>query len=112
MSAPVLERPTEESVLFALDALGNSPVKVAASLIEKGITGNRHSAGSCPIAEYLKAQFPGVSVSTYYSSAIYEIGDNGLLDDRKEIVNVENPDPVVRFIREFDNGGYPTLAAL
>jgi hypothetical protein len=84
----------------AVAALGETPESVTEALRAKGIKGYRRMAGSCPIANYLKAcGFPKVSVAT---DAKRYMADS---EDSDESVSF--PKGVRDWISSFDDGKYP-----
>lgn len=58
----------ERAIQKSLERLGRNAHEVAQSLREAGIKGKSIGACSCPIAEYLKAEFQETFVSVGFSS--------------------------------------------
>lgn len=86
-----------ESVRALLLEMGATSEEVANTLRREGIKGDRGTGFSCPVANYLQAKGQdGILVLTNYCTAV---DDNG-----KEVLDVENPEPVSNFIRDFDEG--------
>lgn len=90
----------EEELQAALARLGSSPEEIAESLNTKGISGYRRKPTNCPIANYLKQEFPNVGL-------IY-VGGVVCFDETKKI---PTPTEVREFINGFDKGFYPKLTA-
>ena len=87
--------------LEAIKSLGETPEEVTQALREKGIKGYRCMAGSCPVANYLKAcGFSSVTVSCYAS--MYVNSDKENADERHYL-----PAGVRQWITNFDDGKYP-----
>jgi hypothetical protein len=98
-----------------LGGLGDTPERVAQSLLNKGIKGLRRKGTNCPIANYLKEQgieFFGVNwdyVVIQRYGRWWAAGGYGWTETIADIVS--NPAPVLDFIRAFDGGEYPELEA-
>jgi hypothetical protein len=89
----------ERKLRQELAGLGNTPDEIADKLWTEGITGLRRSASYCPVAQYLRREYPSVSVSST---------NIGVLSDGHGVV-IGAPDPIVDFIYNFDTGSYLAL---
>lgn len=95
---------TEEirtSLAQHLEALGATSQEVAVKLTELDCKGRITRTTLCPVAVYLKrCGFPSAGVSQR----------TVLVDpDDAELISIRTPDPVARFIDDFDDGAYPGL---
>lgn len=86
-----------EATFSCLERLGNTPDEIAESLSVKQIKGSKREPHSCPIAQYLRGQYPRAKISVCH--------DMVRLDD----VVMSPPKPVRDFIHGFDMGDYPNL---
>lgn len=86
-------------VIDLLDALGDTAGKIAKTLAEKGIKGERGEPGCCPIYNYLTGE--GIPVA--------KVG--GRVIKLAPLGRVSPPAAVVEFIRLFDNAAWPELVA-
>lgn len=102
-SSPALRR----AVSDCLDQLGHSPEQVAVRLEMYGVQGVPGRADDCPMARYVKAVI----------GAEPTIGRIGVLEQRLRVTgrglrlpfSVPLPPAVQAFVRDFDEGRYPTL---
>jgi hypothetical protein len=90
-----------EQVLEALAGLGNTPLDIANTLHNKAVHGLPVSGVECPLAVYIRQQFP--ELDDTFSVGIYDCGDGHwdlplTLQQRA-------------FVMEFDQGYYPDLIA-
>jgi hypothetical protein len=99
---------TDQDVHDALTALGDNPDTVAATLHRLGHRGCRGSAVNCPVANYLRNQFPDaydidVDVADV---AVYPLPGDG-----RDVLIANTPTAVAEFIELFDRkSGYPELS--
>lgn len=90
---------TEAAVEEALAALPPTADEVAELFAEIGIKGTPGAGGHCPVANYLKQEFPADPRPVFYYDAA--VGD----------VFVPAPAHLFAFARAFDDGAYPDLIA-
>ncbi len=97
-------------ILGGLRSLGNTPDTVARTLYDLGIRmpANRVVSRSrcCPISQYVASHVPKGCVVVTVAGAAYIHAPGVFVDGN---VSVRNPEPVVDFIIDFDNGKYPEL---
>lgn len=98
---------TEEiraSLAQHLEALGATSQEVAVKLTELDCKGRITRTTLCPVAVYLKrCGFPSAGVSQ--RTVLVDPADW----DDAELISIRTPDPVARFIDDFDDGAYPGL---
>lgn len=90
---------TPETILAKLAELGDTPDAIAESLRARGIKGDKRSATSCPLANYLRecgAEYPVVFDWAWVTQ---DDGEQG----------VEVPAHAYQFARSFDADAYPFL---
>jgi hypothetical protein len=98
---------TEDQVAAALAGLGGTPAAVAAGLATAGAKGHRHECRLCPVAAYLAGLGLGdVVVSNTAACWVIARPGGGTLTRTCGL-----PEPVRRFVGEFDYGRYPSLEA-
>lgn len=91
--------PSTEEILTKLNSLGNKPKKIAKSLEHLGINGIPNNAQYCPLARYLKTQFPDRHI---------RVGSSCLwVDD----INIFMESHFREFIYQVDRHKYPSLIA-
>lgn len=96
-----------EVLAEALLDLGPDPDAIAANLAQRGIRGKRGDTECCPVANYLKTQFEEYTPSVAPTmTLLYEGSPYGAVTP---YVKTMTPDPVKRFIIEFDDDVYPDL---
>jgi hypothetical protein len=84
-----------------LRSLGRTPAEVAASLRRDGARG-LHTPSTCPVAVWMRAR--GVACPMVSSERIgWSVGYSRIA--------VETPPAVAAFVRAFDSGEHPDLAA-
>lgn len=88
----------EEAVRQLSELAGGNADRIAAYLRDQGISGKRHNAECCPLAQWLTGQTgsTGLSVDGDYVSAPGQ-GSAWL------------PDSAAQFVEGFDVGNYPFL---
>lgn len=89
-----------DTVAKALRDLGEDP---AGSLARLGIKGYRGNARACPVARYLGGQFEGYEVIATGLACVLTAPE--ILVHHRALT----PEPVRRFIDEFDQGRHPQL---
>lgn len=98
---------TEEGVTAAVDILGDTSEQVAESLHVRRIQGDRGLCGSCPLAVYLEALYPGVTAYVDRERIRLERDvrtvEDGRVDIDHQIVDVETPDPCSDFVGDYDD---------
>lgn len=87
----------------ALASLGATSFHVAASLQAKGITGYKNSCGECPIANFLRGEFPGYAVEIYCETYSVFLDRVVIAYGGKPIFRGTLPRACVYFIDDFDN---------
>jgi hypothetical protein len=100
-------RSLRRSIRRLTESLGSSPGAVAASLVALQVHGCPRNSAECAIARYLRAV-----VGTDASVADLSVSDRRVhvaRTDRHLPMTVRLPTPITRFIRAFDDGGYPDL---
>lgn len=94
-----------------LKSLGETSEAVAQNLMAHGIKGIKESSTKCPIInaiyKYCPNCYPGLTI--YKSGCCYCIKFNRLLLMNPLIIDPYLSQPIVDFIRDFDNGKYPEL---
>ena len=96
-----------DQITATLGGLGETSDDIANALRNKGIRGTRASADVCPLAYYLREQFPqqfqgiGFQVGCYQVTVYNQHGDMATA----AILTEGQAD----FVRSFDNGNYPDL---
>jgi len=94
-----------------LAALGDTPAKIARTLYDAGIRGERCNEGACPIATYLLRSDLGLhSVAVIGNVVCLYLGNPGQTWLGHAYVDV--PDAVEEFIDRFDNGAHDELLAV
>lgn len=91
-------------VLSALERLGASPNVVIAGLTQMGYKGD-HSSDNCPLANYLRDQFPdakAIAIGGTYT-------DGGILVGSTIIEYDDIPEAIVEFVCQFDTNQVPQL---
>lgn len=94
-SIPLKAKAVEE----ALNKLGATATEIADSLRVKGCKGTVDASGHCPLANYLKDQFPGATIYVYNSTTY--LGAERIM----------HSEPVQRFVSMFDARKYKDLIA-
>jgi hypothetical protein len=114
MTTPFIP-PTDDEILAALSALGETPDDVADSLRAKQIRGGS-SSNTCPIARYVRRTFAvpdrvviAAGPFKLRIQAFSEENERGQVTDRAATY-VTHPEPVRQFISRFD--GYATEASM
>lgn len=82
-------------VRTALDRLGGTSDAVADTLRAKGVRGVRNYYADCPVAVWLRGEFPGAPI---------EVGVGYVFIDGAEVVMM--PEPVRDFVHDFDVAGW------
>lgn len=95
---------TQDVLLDALKRLGTSESAIAAGLKNMGYKGD-HDPTSCPVANYLRDQFPGESV---------RVGGGGWSENWLQVNGAgftyeETPIAVKVFVSAFDSGRHKEL---
>jgi hypothetical protein len=89
-----------------LAALGDTPAKIARTLYDAGIRGERCHGSACPIATYLLRSDLGLyDVALMGNIAALYFGDGS------NCICVDIPDAVAEFIDRFDTGAHDELLA-
>lgn len=99
------EQLVADKVTKALESLGSNYTEVATSLREMGFKGD-HCAGSCPIATFLKKKANVRHPCVISGTTAFSYGRCGAGSRRGR---TDNPEPVKRFIQEFDAQVFPDL---
>lgn len=89
---------TKDLLTERLNALGSTPDEVADTLRFAGYKGD-HAPNNCPVANYLRDQFPGEYVSVGWVAQV-----------QNQLMML--PSPVETFVTRFDDGKYPKLETL
>lgn len=92
-----------------LENLGSTPDEVAQSLRTLGIKGSRMNSEYCPIAEYIHKTVPGSIGYTGISSSSVYLPKRRFSFKDGEKFEAHHPQPVRRFILDFDSYAYPDL---
>lgn len=92
-----LSQYAEKPLKDAIKELGASSKSVAAKLKRLGIKGERGSADSCPVANFLKKRFVDDEIEV--DGARVQV--NG--------VSIEAPRFIADFVDRFDSGNYPEV---
>jgi len=90
-----------ERVRTLLASLGDTAKQVANALRKRGITGVKCRAGTCPIAQVVASEFPGVKI--FVGLYAMTIGDEDIS------TSVPHTEATARFVAEFDKGRYSFL---
>lgn len=94
-----------------LDEMGDTPAKVAWTIKDAGVLGQRCSPNHCPVVSYLKSRLPGHHFAAGVSCVHHYHARDGL--DEMAILDltrhVSLPHPVREFVRAFDRGEHPAL---
>lgn len=94
--------PLRTTILALLADLGDSPEAVAASLLARGIRGQRQNVHQGPLARYLRSNLPVMDLWIGgYSSVVF--------GDITHEQYVPLSPAVAMFEREWTEGGYPEL---
>jgi len=96
--------PTSAQILEALVKLGETSDDVAEALQQRGIRGVKGMARCCPLANYLKKEFPavtGLGVTPYYVRV--DVGNSG------ESVYSHISESASEFVDRFDKGSFQGL---
>lgn len=94
-------------VASLLRQLGSKEWEVARTLDWAGVTGQRQSTSTCPVANFVRLYFPNafdIVVTTTDVCVWEEQAPTPTLVSR-----IETPTPVSSFISSFDSGKYPRL---
>lgn len=97
---------TSKEITESLAKLGNTADEIAQSLQVKSIVGDQGDVSFCPIAIYLKGEFPTMGVDVD-PDAIYLWDLGGPSFE----CHVKPPLAVKTFIGDFDRATYPELIA-
>ena len=89
---------TVEGIAAALAALGDTPDRVAETLLRAGHSGTPGSCDTCPIAHYLHAVVPGLTWVAVSEDEVEVTAASGRLF-------VDMPPGPAAFITAFDTGG-------
>lgn len=89
--------PSKEEIKFALADLGRDPETIAETLESWNVKGRTNSPMSCPLAQWLKREFPGKDVLVHSTTAI--------VDD----VSVPLEQYQTSFVRKVDSQEFPKL---
>lgn len=104
---------TEEWLTRTLTDLGDTADDVAATLRDAAIKGRRSNAVQCPVARYLARRVAEHASSTQARVNVHDdatvLVATSSAHSEDLIVSVALPDPVLDFIRDFDEGAYPDL---
>jgi hypothetical protein len=95
------EVPPIERAWYAVHDLPNYPTEIARLLHNLGITGRRGEATNCPLGNFVRWRVPGLGLA--YVAIDLDMVDLGGGDW------FEFPEHVYAFVRNFDEGCYPTL---
>jgi len=87
----------EFRVFAPLAVLGRTQQAIARKLRIMGVTGNKGSETSCPLANVLKSAYPGLKCKVS--------GDTMEVDGAE----VALPEEFTNFVHAFDQGDYPAL---
>lgn len=90
----------EKQVKTFLKSLGTTPDKIAKTLAEMKIKGERMEGYTCPIAKAIKKKFKFKHVSVCYQNIEFTVG--------KEVSTVWLA-AIGKFMDNFDDGKYPEL---
>ncbi len=93
-----------DPLTYALLALGRTEKEVAQRLRDAGVRGKRQDMRHDPIGRWLTAA--GFTRPALFVS----VEGSGITVNAGGWVNIPAPDPVVAFVRAFDDGAYPDLA--
>lgn len=94
-----------EYVENSLKCLGNEPYTVGLTLMKLGITGLRQNPSRCPIASYINGLARGFSNTIATGRRVY------VYTGSPNLLVVQDPEAVVEFIEEFDDGLHEYLVA-
>lgn len=89
---------TERAILNKLRSLGVTEYAVYISLKAKRIKGKKGTPAQCPVANFLREEFPSANMCTV-----------GITTCAVDKVHVGQPQAVAKFRRSFDYGSYPDL---
>ena len=89
---------TKRALNASLNRLGKTSQEIAESLRQLKITGRQMDSAKCPLAVYLRTEFPDESV---------EVNDAGIEVNGAFVVRKGAGD----FVDDFDGGRYPDLVA-
>lgn len=95
----------EMDLTHALAKLGTTTEEIAESLKVKSCKGYRRQAESCPIAVYLKAEFP------QYNVFVDGVWIDMLILGGLNSTNLDAPEVIHDFVQSFDAGQFPDLEA-
>lgn len=97
----------ERIVRKMLAKLPHDPYSIARFLDDRNVRGDRNSATSCPLANWVKST---VGDSCYPEVSGYSVDLYDHPDDNYSI-EIDVPQPVTDFVKYFDRGYYPLLVA-
>lgn len=93
-----------EKIRLTLESLGTSSEEVAATLAGRGISGQRDTGGSCPLARLIQQDIP--ETAGYFVAAGYWVQETYVETPGED---VDLPPGAVQFVADFDAGLYPHL---
>jgi hypothetical protein len=97
----------ERQVTKALSGLGATSQDIANTLANKGVRGHWNCTDVCVLAVYLTEQFPGHTFHVSAASVGFVFGGSADLS----LGYVPLTEPVMDFVRDFDEGKHHELEA-